>query len=76
MHYDEISVEEVVNAVVDAAERGNLRPATKKESMAVRLAALSGIAHELHTEAQAMGENENEREAIYLREPISDYKGD
>ncbi|MDR0639886.1 MAG: hypothetical protein LBG27_13480 [Spirochaetaceae bacterium] len=56
MNYDEIPVEDVVNAVVGAAERGALRPATKKESMAVRLAALSGIVHEL----QAVIENDKD----------------
>lgn len=56
MNYDEIPVEDVVNAVVGAAERGELRPATKRESMAVRLAALSGIVREM----QAVIENDRD----------------
>jgi hypothetical protein len=47
MDYNNIRVEDEVNAVVVAAERGELRPASKRESMAVRLAALSDIVHEL-----------------------------
>jgi hypothetical protein len=47
MNYDEIQIEDEVNKVVTAMERGELRPATKKESMSVRLAALSAIVHEL-----------------------------
>jgi hypothetical protein len=49
MNYNDIQVEDEVNAVVAAAERGALRPAGKRESMAVRLAALSDIIHELQT---------------------------
>ncbi|MDR1468901.1 MAG: hypothetical protein LBT00_06375 [Spirochaetaceae bacterium] len=70
MNYDEIPVDEVVNAVVSAAERGELRPATKSEALAVRLAALSGIVQGLQTELQAIGESE--REAIFLRDSASD----
>jgi hypothetical protein len=47
MNYDEIQVEEEVNTIGVAAERKELRPATKRESMAVRLAALNNIVHEL-----------------------------
>ncbi|MDR1362643.1 MAG: hypothetical protein LBJ35_01140 [Spirochaetaceae bacterium] len=47
VNYNDIRVEDEVNAVAAAAEQGALRPAGKKESMAVRLAALSGIVHEL-----------------------------
>ncbi|MDR2796901.1 MAG: hypothetical protein LBB80_00985 [Treponema sp.] len=47
MNYDNITVENEVNAIVTAVEQGKLRPATKRESMAVRLAALSNIVHEL-----------------------------
>ncbi|MDL2230049.1 hypothetical protein LJC14_07365 [Treponema sp. OttesenSCG-928-L16] len=49
MNYDDINVEDEVNAVVAAEEKDELRPATKKESMAIRLAALSSIVHELQT---------------------------
>ncbi|MDR1389935.1 MAG: hypothetical protein LBJ31_08155 [Treponema sp.] len=44
---DAIDVEQVVNEVVSAEEQGKLRPAAKRESMAVRLAALSSIVHEM-----------------------------
>jgi hypothetical protein len=47
MNYDNIMVEDEVNVVVTAVEQGKVRPATKRESMAVRLAALSDIVHEL-----------------------------
>jgi hypothetical protein len=47
MNYNDIRVEDEVNAVVAAVARGGLRPATKRESMPVRLAALSNIAREL-----------------------------
>jgi hypothetical protein len=47
MKYDEIDVEKEVQAVDDAMERGAFRPATKKETMALRLAALSAIVHKM-----------------------------
>jgi hypothetical protein len=47
MIYDNIMVEDEVNAVVIAVKEGKLRRATKRESMDVRLAALSDIVHEL-----------------------------
>jgi hypothetical protein len=52
MDYDKIDVDAEVNAVAEAVEQGKLRPATKRESMAVRLAALSDIVHELQTTVQ------------------------
>jgi hypothetical protein len=45
MDYNKIDVDAEVNAMVDAVEHGNVRPATKRESMAVRLAALDEIVH-------------------------------
>ena len=56
MDYNKIDVEQIVNEVVAAEEQGKLRPATKKETMAVRLAALSVIVHEM----QATIQNDNE----------------
>ena len=47
MDYNEIDVEQIVNEVVTAEEQGKLRSATKRETMAVRLAALSAIVHEM-----------------------------
>ena len=47
MNYDEIDVEKEVKAVEDAIERGDYRHATKKENMALRLAALSAIVREM-----------------------------
>jgi hypothetical protein len=49
MDYDKIDVEAEVNAMVSAVECGQARSATKRESMAVRLAALSDIVHEMQT---------------------------
>jgi hypothetical protein len=47
MEYDEIDVAAEVSAMVAAVEHGEARPATKRESMAVRLAALSEIVYEM-----------------------------
>jgi hypothetical protein len=47
MNYDEIDVEKEVQAVDDAMERGDFRPAAKKETMALRLAALSAMVREM-----------------------------
>jgi hypothetical protein len=52
MNYDEINVDEVLESVASAVEQGNYRQATKKESMAVRLAALSAIVHEMQVLVQ------------------------
>jgi hypothetical protein len=56
MNYDEIDVEKEVQAVDDAMERGEFRPATKKETMALRLAALSAIVRKM----QDLVENDRE----------------
>jgi hypothetical protein len=56
MDYDDIDVEQVVADVVKAEEQGKTRPATKRETMAVRLAALSAIVHDM----QAIVENDLE----------------
>jgi len=37
MNYNDINVDEKVDRVVATVERGNYRPATKRESMALRL---------------------------------------
>jgi hypothetical protein len=47
MNYNEINVEDEVNRVVSAVEQGAYRPATKRESIVVRLAALSEIVQEM-----------------------------
>ena len=47
MNYKEINIEDEVKCIVDAVEKGTYRPATKRESMAVRLAALSEIVHDM-----------------------------
>ena len=56
MDYDDLNVNEEVDCVVAAVERGDFRQATKRESMAVRLAALSDIVHEM----QAIVQNDKE----------------
>jgi len=53
MNYDDINVDEEVNRVAAAVEKGAFRPATKRESMAVRLAALSDIVHEMQVLVQS-----------------------
>ena len=52
MNYDEINVDEVLDNVASAIEQGNYRKATKRESMEVRLAALSAIVHEMQVTVQ------------------------
>jgi len=56
MDYNKIDVERIVNEVVAAEEQGKLRNATKKETMAVRLAALSAIVRKM----QSIVENDKE----------------
>jgi len=56
MNYDEIDVERIVNEVVTAEEQGKMRNATKKETMLVRLAALSAIVRKM----QSIVENDKE----------------
>ena len=56
MKQNEINVDEVLKDVTAAIEQGNYRKATKKESMAVRLAALGEIVKEM----QALVKNDKE----------------
>jgi hypothetical protein len=56
MDYNEIDIEQIVNEVVAAEKQGKLRPATKRETMAVRLAALSAIVKRM----QSIVENDRE----------------
>ena len=49
MNYAEINVDDEVAQVVSAVERGAYRAATERESMSVRLAALSEIVREMQT---------------------------
>jgi len=56
MNYNEIDVERIVNEVVTAEEQGKMRNATKKETMLVRLAALSAIVRNM----QSLVENDKE----------------
>ena len=43
MNYDNLDVDSIVQEVYKAEDEGRTRPATKQESMRVRLAALSAI---------------------------------
>ena len=56
MNYDELNIDAEVNNVVSAVEKGNFRQATKRETMEVRIAALSKIVHEM----QEMVQNDKE----------------
>ena len=56
MDYTNIDVDSIINEVVIAEEQGRLRNATKKETMIVRLAALSAIVRKM----QAIVENDKE----------------
>jgi hypothetical protein len=49
MNYDEIDVERIVKEVETAEAQGKMRNATKKETMLVRLAALSAIVRRMQT---------------------------
>ena len=56
MDYNKIDVDKIVNEVVTAEEQGKLRTATKRETMIVRLAALSAMVRRM----QEVVENEIE----------------
>ena len=56
MDYNEIDVDSIVNEVVTAEEQGKLRTATTRETMIVRLAALSAMVRRM----QEVVENEKE----------------
>jgi hypothetical protein len=56
MDYNEIDVERIVDEVVTAEEQGKLLNATKRETMIVRLAALSAIVRKM----QLLVENEKD----------------
>jgi len=56
MNYDEIDAERIVNEVGSTEEHGKTRNATKKETMQVRLAALSAIVQKM----QSIVENDKE----------------
>ena len=56
MNYNELDIDAEVNNVVSAVEEGNFRQATKRETMEVRIAALSKIVHEM----QEMVQNDKE----------------
>ena len=56
MDYNEIDVDSIVNEVVNAEEQGKLRTATKRETMIVRLAALSAMVRRM----QEVVENDKE----------------
>jgi len=60
MNYDEINVDEVVESVASAVEKGNYRKATKKESMEVRLAALAMLVKNMQGEMHDIVHNEKE----------------
>lgn len=59
MNYQDINVDDEVNRVVIAVEQGKYRQATKRESMEVRLAALSAIVREMqelvHNDKELIG---------------------
>ena len=56
MDYNEIDVDSIVNEVITAEEQGKMRTATKRETMIVRLAALSAMVKRM----QEVVENEKE----------------
>ena len=60
MNYDEINVAGEVQAVYDALDRGAFRPASKKENMSLRLAALAAIVRNM----QEVVENDKELSSV------------
>ena len=56
MDYDNLDAEKIVDEVVKAEAEGRTRPATRKETMIVRLAALSAIVRRM----QEIVENDKE----------------
>jgi hypothetical protein len=58
MNYDDIDVDQIVNEVSIAVEKGNYRNATEKETMAVRLAALNAIGKRMQSNV------ENDKELV------------
>ena len=58
MNIDEINVDEEVKRVSELVAQGKYRKATKRESMSVRLAALSKIVHDMQDKV------ENDKELI------------
>jgi hypothetical protein len=56
MDYNDIDVDSIVNEVITAEEQGKMRAATERETMIVRLAALSAIVKNM----QKIVENEKE----------------
>jgi hypothetical protein len=66
MDYDKIDVDAAVDAMVDAVEHGRARPATKQESLSVRLAALSEIVREM----QSIVTNDEQSSARPIRKEL------
>ena len=60
MNYDEIDVDKILNEISTAVAQGNYRPATKKESMEVRLAALAHLVKNMQSEMHDIVQNERE----------------
>jgi len=60
MNYDDIDVDQIVNEVSTAVAQGNYRKATKKESMEVRLAALTMLVKNMQCEMHNIVQNERE----------------
>ena len=52
MNNEEINVDEEVKRVSELVEQGKYQKATKRESMVVRLAALSKIVHEMQEKVE------------------------
>ena len=52
MNIDEINADEEVKRVSELVAQGKYRKATKRESMVVRLAALSKIVHEMQEKVE------------------------
>ena len=52
MNIDEINVDEEVQRVSELIAQGKYRKATKRESMSVRIAALSKIVHEMQEKVE------------------------
>ena len=61
MNYDNLDVDAIVEEVFKAEDEGRTRPATQTEIMAVRLAALSEMVHNM----QEIVEKERKLELVH-----------
>ena len=60
MNYDNLNFDSILKEVYKAEDEGRTRPATKKESVEVRLAALAHLVKNMQNEMHDIVQNERE----------------